>query len=95
LLVARLQVRLRSGVDAAALAEFAEASHDVGFLAGDRCHPNAGSDDDDGQDDDDADEARDQKRHLRSWVRLCFAMLDESEITEGIRRLAAAIAAAP
>lgn len=85
------KARLREGVDAAALAETAEASHGVIFLAGDRCHPNPGEA---GTDDEEAGGvAAAEKQHLRSWVRLCFAMLNEEQIDKGIQKLAEAVRA--
>lgn len=75
-------VRLKSGVDAEALAAVAETSHGVSFLPGQRCHPNSSTD---------AQVLEQGAEELRSWVRLCFAMLSEGAIHEGVRRLAEAV----
>ena len=72
-------VRLHDGVDANAIALTAAPAHNVHFLPGIRCHPNP----DEGTDD--------ESLELKSWIRLCFAMLNEDEIERGITRLALAI----
>lgn len=75
-------VRLKSGVDAETLAAVAETSHGVSFLPGVRCHPNASTD---------SQVLQKEAGELHAWVRLCFAMLSEDAIHEGVKRLAEAV----
>jgi DNA-binding transcriptional MocR family regulator len=78
--------RLPSGCPygATALLSFAEANHQVSFLPGPRCR----SKEEDKALPNDLNPAAAEE--LDRWVRLCFAMLDETQLKEGAGRLAAA-----